>query len=86
MGGADFAGSIGWRHAFGFDGASATQAFVAGGPSFTIDSLPVDNAVVVDLGARFRMSDRARVWLGYNGMLSGSAHDNGLKLQFNLDL
>jgi outer membrane autotransporter protein len=86
MGGADFAGSIGWRHAFGFDGASATQAFVAGGPSFTIDSLPIDNAVVVDLGARFRMADHARVWLGYNGMVSGSAHDHGLKLQFNLDL
>jgi outer membrane autotransporter protein len=86
MGGADFTGSIGWRHAFGFDGASATQAFVAGGPSFTMDSLPIDNAVVVDLGARFRMSEHARVWLGYNGMLSGSAHDHGLKLQFNLDL
>lgn len=86
MGDADFAGSIGWRHAFGFDGASATQAFVAGGPSFTIDSLPIANAVVVDLGARFRMAEHARVWLGYNGMLSGSAHDHGLKLQFNLDL
>lgn len=86
MGGADFAGSIGWRHAFGFDGASATQAFVAGGPSFTMDSLPIDNAVVVDLGARFRMAEHARVWLGYNGMLSGSTHDHGLKLQFNLDL
>jgi outer membrane autotransporter protein len=86
MGGADFAGSIGWRHAFGFDAATTTQAFVAGGPSFTMDSLPVDNGMVVDLGARFRMTDHARVWLGYNGMLSGSAHDHGLKLQFNLDL
>jgi outer membrane autotransporter protein len=86
MGGADFAGSIGWRHAFGFDVASTSQAFVAGGPAFTIDSLPVDNAVMLDLGARFRMSDHARVWLGYNGMMAGSAHDHGLKLQFNLDL
>jgi outer membrane autotransporter protein len=86
MGVADFAGSIGWRHAFGFDGATATQAFVAGGPSFTIDSLPVDNAVIVDLGARFRMTEHARVWFGYDGMLAGSAHDHGLKLQVNLDL
>lgn len=86
IGGGDFAGSIGWRHAFGLDHASTSQAFVAGGPAFAIDSLPVDDAVLVELGVNFRMSPRARVWFGYDGMFAGSAQDNGLKLQFNVDL
>jgi outer membrane autotransporter protein len=86
MGSADFAGSIGWRHAFGLDQASSRQAFVAGGPAFAIDSLPIADAVLVELGVKARMSPRTRVWFGYDGMFAGSAQDNGVKLQFNIDL
>ncbi len=86
VGDGDIAGSLGWRHAFGLDHALAREAFVAGGPAFTIDSLPVDDAVLVELGVKVKVSPRARAWFGYDGMFAGSARDNGLKLQLNIDL
>jgi outer membrane autotransporter protein len=82
---AQFTGSVGWQHVAGFDHATASQSFVAGGPAFTMDSLPVKrNGARVDLGGRFRLSPRASLWAGYDGLVSEGSDEHGFQVQLSV--
>lgn len=82
---AQFTGSLGWQHVAGFDHATASQSFVAGGPAFTMDSLPVKrNGARVDLGGRFRLSPRTSLWAGYDGLVAEGSDEHGFQLQLSV--
>lgn len=79
---AQFTGSLGWQHVAGFDHATASQSFVAGGPAFTMDSLPVkSDGARVELGGRFRLSPRASLWAGYDGLVAKGSDEHGFQVQ-----
>jgi outer membrane autotransporter protein len=82
---AQFTGSVGWQHVAGFDHATASQSFVAGGPAFTMDSLPVKrNGARIDLGGRFRLSPRTSLWAGYDGLVSEGSDEHGFQVQLSV--
>ena len=64
---------LGWRHAFGELGTSATHG-MAGGESFTVSGTPIaEDSLVTKLGLRFDLWPGADVGLYYSGEFS-SAH------------
>jgi outer membrane autotransporter protein len=80
-------GTLGWRHVFGFDRPSVQAQFAEGGSAFTVEGLPMArNAAQVELGASFAVGRRAHVSFGYDGLVAGSASDNGAKAQLTVDL
>jgi outer membrane autotransporter protein len=79
-------GTLGWRHVFGFDHPSVQARFAGNGASFVVQGLPLArNAARVELGASFAVGRRAHIAFGYDGVLAGSASDNGAKAQLTVD-
>jgi len=84
---AQWTGSVGMRYARGFDHGEAEASFVSGGDSFPIRGLSLDgNALDISFGGRFELSERARIWAGYESLMGGNSHNEGVKVQFSLDL
>jgi outer membrane autotransporter protein len=67
--------SLGWRHAFGDRGGSAT-AGLAGGPAFTVLGAEIaKDAAVLEAGLNWRVGKGATVGAGYDGNFGkGYAH------------
>jgi outer membrane autotransporter protein len=79
-------GTLGWRHVFGFDRPSVQAQFAGGGAAFAVQGLPMArNAAQLELGASFAVGSRAHIAFGYDGLLAGSASDNGAKAQLTVD-
>ena len=75
------------RYTSGFDNEGAQVAFASGGDGFTIRGLPLDgSAIEMSIGGRFELTDRARVWVGYESLMADDADNDGLQLRFHLDL
>jgi outer membrane autotransporter protein len=50
-----------------------------------MDSLPVKrNGARVDLGGRFRLSPRASLWAGYDGLVSEGSDEHGFQVQLSV--
>ena len=73
------AGSLGWRHATGDVKPRAAQAFSAG-ESFTVAGVALArNSAVIEAGLDLQATRKTRVGLAYQGLLSGSARDHGVR-------
>jgi outer membrane autotransporter protein len=84
--GAQWYGSVAWRHAFGSGVPAARQAFLAGGSDFTVEGLPIaSNAAVIGLGARLALSKHTHLDASYSGSLAGNSRDNGAKILLSVD-
>jgi outer membrane autotransporter protein len=84
---ASWYGSVGWRHASGFDRTVAVQSFVAGGAAFETIGLPMArNALALELGTQFDLSKNVHFAAGYTGQLSSSARDHGAQMTLTVDL
>jgi outer membrane autotransporter protein len=69
---------IGWRHVSG-DSPVAANSF-AGGSAFSIAGAPVaENALVLEGGVKFDMSDSAAMMLDYTGELSANCQTHAIK-------
>ena len=80
-------GSLATRRASGFDDDGTQAVFANGGDRFTIRGLPLDgSAIEMSIGGRFELTDRARVWVGYESLMADDADNDGLQLRFHLDL
>ena len=72
-------GLIGWRHAYGDVGSTATLAFVGGGP-FTVGGVPIARDVaVIEAGLEASLGPAASLGVRYSGQLASGATDHGVK-------
>ena len=76
----------GWRHAFGDIDPTAMVAFSAG-PAFVVTGAPIaQDALVVELGFDYALSDRLTVSAGYDGQFGSGTTSNlfegALQLRF----
>ena len=72
-------GSLGWRHATGDVKPRAAQAF-SEGESFTVAGVALArNSAVIEAGLDLQATRKTRVGLAYQGLLSGSARDHGVR-------
>lgn len=80
----DLSGSLGWQHSLSAVESEEHLAFVAGGPSFTVRSAPVQrDAALLGAQASLALSPAMRLNLDYNGQLGGRAKTQGVGLSLN---
>ncbi|GGL29525.1 autotransporter domain-containing protein [Caulobacter rhizosphaerae] len=73
-------GTLAWRHASGDVDPTATAAFTAGGPAFTVTGLPIEkDALVVEVGLSAEVSARVRLSLSYDGQFADKSTDQSLR-------
>lgn len=81
---ARLSGGIGWRHAIGGVTPTTIHAF-AGGDNFTAAGVPIArDALVLDIGADFALSEMANLSVSYSGQLAGNAADHGVELDLSI--
>jgi subtilase-type serine protease len=80
----DVSGSLGWQHSLSAVESEEHLAFVAGGPSFAVQSSPLmRDAALVAVQASLALSKSTRVNLGYTGQLAGREKIQGVGLSLN---
>ncbi|KAA0943541.1 autotransporter domain-containing protein [Pseudomonas sp. ANT_H14] len=80
----DLSGSLGWQHSLSAIESEEHLAFVAGGPSFAVQSSPLlRDAALVGVQASLALSKTTRVNLDYNGQLGGREKSQGVGLSLN---
>ncbi|KQZ31517.1 autotransporter domain-containing protein [Caulobacter sp. Root1472] len=73
-------GTLAWRHASGDVDPTATAAFTAGGPAFTVTGLPIEkDALMVEVGLSAEVSARLRLSLSYDGQFADRSTDQSLR-------
>jgi outer membrane autotransporter protein len=77
-------GTVGWRHAFGDTDPSSRMSF-AGSDSFVVDGASVSqNALVVQVGLDFAISEDATLGVSYNGEYGGDGVNNGVDAKLSV--
>lgn len=72
-------GSLGWRHAMGTITPSTTQSFSAG-TAFNIEGAAVArDSAVLELGVAMQLQPRTSLGLSYQGQLSDTVQNHGVK-------
>jgi len=80
----DVSGSLGWQHSLSAVESEEHLAFVAGGPSFAVESSPLlRDAALVGVQASLALNKTTRVNLDYNGQLGGREKNQGVGLSLN---
>jgi subtilase-type serine protease len=80
----DVSGSLGWQHSLSAVESEEHLAFVAGGPSFAVQSSPLmRDAALVGVQASLALSKSTRVNLDYTGQLAGREKVQGVGLSLN---
>ncbi|WP_431038434.1 autotransporter domain-containing protein [Pseudomonas yamanorum] len=80
----DVSGSLGWQHSLSAVESEEHLAFVAGGPSFAVQSSPLmRDAALVGVQASLALSKSTRVNLDYTGQLAGREKIQGVGLSLN---
>jgi len=80
----DVSGSLGWQHSLSAVDSEEHLAFVAGGPSFAVQSSPLmRDAALVGVQASLALSKSTRVNLDYTGQLAGREKIQGVGLSLN---
>lgn len=80
----DVSGSLGWQHSLSAVESEEHLAFVAGGPSFAVQSSPLTrDAALVGVQASLALSKSTRVNLDYTGQLAGREKIQGVGLSLN---
>ena len=77
-------GTFGWRHAFGDITPTSSVAF-AGSDVFSVAGAPIAvDAMIVEAGVDFAVSETAKLGLTYSGQFGGRSSDNGFNAKFGL--
>ncbi|OED08846.1 autotransporter outer membrane beta-barrel domain-containing protein [Burkholderia sp. A2] len=77
-------GSLGWRHALGDTTPLSTHAFSTGN-AFTVAGVPLaKNAALVEAGFDMAVTPSARLGLSYDGQITGSTRQHGVKATVNV--
>ncbi|MGC6369929.1 autotransporter serine protease [Pseudomonas sp. K2I15] len=80
----DVSGSLGWQHSLSAVKSEEHLGFVAGGPSFAVQSSPLlRDAALVGVQASLALSKNTRVNLDYTGQLAGREKIQGVGLSLN---
>jgi subtilase-type serine protease len=80
----DVSGSLGWQHSLSAVESEEHLAFVAGGPSFAVQSSPLmRDAALVGVQVSLALSKSTRVNLDYTGQLAGREKIQGVGLSLN---
>ena len=80
----ELSGSLGWQHSLTPVESEEHLAFVAGGPSFAVQSTPLQrNATLVGLKASLALSETTRVNLDYSGQLGAKENNQGVGLSLD---
>lgn len=80
----DVSGSLGWQHSLSAVESEEHLAFVAGGPSFAVQSSPLmRDAALVGVQASLALSKNTRINLDYTGQLAGREKVQGVGLSLN---
>ena len=80
----ELSGSLGWQHSLTPVESEEHLAFVAGGPSFAVQSTPLQrNAALVGLKASLALSETTRVNLDYSGQLGAKENNQGVGLSLD---
>ncbi len=73
-------GFLGWQHAFGDINPAIREAFVAGGPDFSITGAPIDaDALVAQAGLDYIASGQLTLGVSYSGAFGNRTDDNAVK-------
>ncbi|MDP2146852.1 MAG: autotransporter domain-containing protein, partial [Pseudomonas sp.] len=80
----ELSGSLGWQHSLTPVESEEHLAFVAGGPSFAVQSAALQrNAALVGLKASLALSETTRVNLDYSGQLGAKENNQGVGLSLD---
>lgn len=80
----DVSGSLGWQHSLSAVKSEEHLGFVAGGPSFAVQSSPLlRDTALVGVQASLALSKNTRVNLDYTGQLAGREKIQGVGLSLN---
>ena len=79
-------GVVAWQHALDDVTPASTFAFNGGaGVPFTIDGIPIaTDALSLEAGFDWALSDRARLALAYSGQIAARVQDHGLKAKLSV--
>lgn len=79
-----FGGMVGWQHGYG-QLTPVSRMSLAGGQGFNVQGVPLSrDAGVVNVEARFRLSDKAMISLGYDGVIGTASQDHAALASFRL--
>ncbi|MDQ0506623.1 autotransporter family protein [Xanthobacter agilis] len=77
--------TLGWQHAFGDITSSAAMRFLGGDTPFQVTGAPVAvDALLLDAGVSYGLSDTATLGVVYTGQFAPSASQNAFTAQFSL--
>lgn len=76
--------TFGWQHAFG-DITPAATLQLAGGSPFAISGTPIaEDALLLEAGLRYALSDTAQLGASYTGQFASDATQNAFAVQFSM--
>ena len=76
--------TLGWQHAFGDTMPSSTMQFIGGTP-FTVSGVPIaEDALLLEAGLSYALSDKATLGASYTSQLATTAAQNAFTAQFSL--
>lgn len=77
--------TLGWQHAFGDTTPTATMRFAGGTLPFQVLGVPIaEDALLVQAGVAYALSEAAALAVNYTGQLAGAAAQNAFTAQFAL--
>ncbi|MEW6254698.1 MAG: autotransporter outer membrane beta-barrel domain-containing protein, partial [Pseudomonadota bacterium] len=77
--------TLGWQHAFGDTTPTARMTFAGGSLPFQVSGVPIaEDALLVEAGLSYAVSDAASLAVSYSGQLAATASQNALTAQFAL--
>ncbi|MFG1295575.1 autotransporter-associated beta strand repeat-containing protein [Xanthobacter variabilis] len=77
--------TLGWQHAFGDTDPVAAMRFLGGTTPFSVSGVPIaEDALLVDAGLAYGLSDTASLSVAYTGQFATSASQNAFTAQFSL--
>ncbi|MBD2800512.1 autotransporter domain-containing protein [Xenorhabdus sp. M] len=77
-------GELGWQHQFGSVDRGTKLSFSNSNSAFTIKSVsPERDSAVIKVGTELGINEKAKLSLGYNGVVSSNNKDNGVFLNAN---
>ncbi|MFG1452865.1 autotransporter domain-containing protein [Xanthobacter sp. V2C-8] len=77
--------TLGWQHAFGDTTPAAVMRFLAGTTPFSVSGVPIaEDALLVDAGLAYDLSDVASLSVAYTGQFAASSAQNAFTAQLSV--
>ena len=77
--------TLGWQHAFGDTSEVSTMQFLGSATPFSVTGVPIaEDALLLEVGLTYALSDTASLGASYTGQLASSAAQNAFTVQFGM--